>query len=823
MTEEQSPELRHAVRMGIVLALAICSLLGLLAFDALADSLPFEQVVVGDKVGQDVKGDFQFGTLRVSPETATSANRNFQQTYTYTSNHPDKLFYFFAFYMNDSLQEMRINTSSQFTLQQMKKGSTEYYFNKQGIQIEKDKSQAVTLNYTSKNDQGKFYAAIFANSLDDWTCVLSQSCEFFYAIDPTYISIANGSSTGNSDIGESSTFGLHVAQEANVTCGTATCRINDVIVALAKQGTPTDSVRMNATLGAGMPQPSSANLIENSSIIVIDAANITTTAVNYTANFSSTQFIVANGTPFFFIFERTGAVDASNYVQVAHSSSVPAGSRACQKDGTSSTWPNQTHVCSIQLYVSDVSASGAAANDTINFNYTFSNNVFETSTNEFVFNFSSVGENVSLHNLTLNFNNTPFALSLRASGGSGNASFQTYNFSYLRAPIVSTNGTAIPFNFTFNYTTTNNGSNFSNTTVADAQNTLWAFFPSILTTTSSLLETQLQNITVNYSFLGNTSSVSFVLNAQHNTTNRSLSLLHNGTTSETYQAGFLTSLVGSANVTVNVSAWLNLTFNGMTLTRNNTAYQEQIIYQALLENCTQGTTTTRALNVTIVDVNGTSINASSATLNITVWTSNDTLNRTHTLNFTSNSTPAACIYPTNATFNSTLTIQTINTGFEDLNVTASPTLSGTSQEYQINLTARTNVIVSGGGGGSALTPVTPFSPLSIAHALSFQDTKTCFTFSKAPKCSMIVSSNKPIKAVNTSFEIERGINVLNVITLIFHGNSHDFYQERAGNIIIDDTEKTITMQIYNFNTPPAFVGLAIILAIIALALAAKFK
>ena len=88
---------------------------------------------------------------------------------------------------------------------------------------------------------------------------------------------------------------------------------------------------------------------------------------------------------------------------------------------------------------------------------------------------------------------------------------------------------------------------------------------------------------------------------------------------------------------------------------------------------------------------------------------------------------------------------------------------------------------------------------------------------------MIVSSNKPIKAVNTSFEIERGINVLNVITLIFHGNSHDFYQERAGNIIIDDTEKTITMQIYNFNTPPAFVGLAIILAIIALALAAKFK
>ena len=315
--------------------------------------------------------------------------------------------------------------------------------------------------------------------------------------------------------------------------------------------------------------------------------------------------------------------------------------------------------------------------------------------------------------------------------------------------------------------------------------------------------------------LGNTSGVTFTFNAMHNTTNRSLTFLGNGTSAETYQTGFNTPFISGVNATINSSAWMNVTFGGMTLSRNNTVYQAQTVFRALLENCTQGNTTTRTLNITIQDLNGTVINATSSTVNLTVWTSNASANRTHVFTFAGNNTPQVCLYPTNATYNSTLEIQAVNAGFEDINITATPTLSSTSQNFTLNMTARTNTVIAGGGGGSSLESPNSFSSSLTTPVISLQTTKTCLAFSKAPKCSIVLSSNQAIRNINTSLEVERGVNVLNVATLSFFGNSKDFFQERVDSVLIDGVSKTVTLQVYNFNTTPVYIAVVFFFAVLA--------
>lgn len=443
--------------------------------------------------GLGVYESFNLARLSVFPEKAISSDKNFYQEITVKNEYSAPLYFFFDSHFNNELVMIKTVDGTTFNSDDAVKSDTEYgyatglvssidsvsgtswgytkwgdanhYLTLKGVLLQPSEEYVFPINYTTVDGEGKFNVSIWASVNDEWTDVLDTNKQtvFHYTLDPTYISLANG--TGSSlDVGSTSTFDFQVAQPFNVTCDTAMCEVLSVVVAMDRQGTPVDSVQLSLQGFIGKPD---GNTVSDS-IKTVLGMDIPTSISNITFNYS-TPVLIANGTDYVVFIERTGAVNGVNYTRVRHTGI--GGGRSIQKDGSSNDWPNQTGTGAIQLYIQN---NLGVPNYTITvYNTSWVTPVFESSLNNFTINLSwamnisNVTRDSVLVNLT--YNNTVYTPSVLTNGtDNGNNSWAVFNVSGVVAPLIFLNGTNISFNWTF-YSVSSNGTNQLNVSSTNSQ------------------------------------------------------------------------------------------------------------------------------------------------------------------------------------------------------------------------------------------------------------------------------------------------------------------------------------------------------------------
>lgn len=177
-------------------------------------------IVTGIKTGLDVKQDFTYASLKMSPETSYSINRQHSQILTVTNNYDKDLYFFVDAYFEKSLNNIQIQKLDYITkytkentycfenyecsylpvqeyqepvLSPLKNsvkywGNDKHYFNTGGVLIKEGKQQQFKINYYTPDDKGKWNIRVWAYVNDEWDSILDdkQTAIFDYVIDPLY-------------------------------------------------------------------------------------------------------------------------------------------------------------------------------------------------------------------------------------------------------------------------------------------------------------------------------------------------------------------------------------------------------------------------------------------------------------------------------------------------------------------------------------------------------------------------------------------------------------------------------------------------------------
>jgi len=194
------------------------------------------QVVTGEKVLGDIQQDFGKSFLRVVPETATSDDSNYQQNMIVKNKLNQTIYVFVDTYFSEELRDsgiylsvpevsevddyqetnchdvMEKNRIVDYTCDRKYLGTkkqTDYvqvilpnskerwnlknhYYTTSGIPLEYGETTNFSIRYTTNSAHGKWFARIWANTVDDWSCVITNTCIYDYTIDPLWTQGSSG-------------------------------------------------------------------------------------------------------------------------------------------------------------------------------------------------------------------------------------------------------------------------------------------------------------------------------------------------------------------------------------------------------------------------------------------------------------------------------------------------------------------------------------------------------------------------------------------------------------------------------------------------------
>jgi hypothetical protein len=349
-------------------------------------------------------------------------------------------------------------------------------------------------------------------------------------------------------------------------------------------------------------------------------------------------------------------------------------------------------------------------------NQTYNSSLFETRNYDYLINVS-FGANVSnITGMTLNALNYSFTASIQSNGTLTNQTWRVYNVSDVRPDLVLVNGTVFPFNWTFT-TRLDNGTNYSNVTSNINQNVLWAYYPINIFMEAQAIETRNTTWNNSYTLLGNSSDVSFVYMTNYTayTTSviNSTNVVQNGSTNQNVSFYFTVPFLNSTdnNKQYVMLPYLNVSFNGTTLTRNTSVSANQGVYKILITNCSNVSFTNETTyQIYVRDIVTDNLLSANTNFNFTLWLTENFgvsgLNRTYSFSFNSNSSPRLCIYPTS-------------------NVT--PLLSYSYSGYKEYSASLTGYLTSSGNDSVVLSNVSQTSTIYLTNASAVQEVTITIT------------------------------------------------------------------------------------------------
>lgn len=694
--------------------------------------------VKGEMVGSDVKHDFSYASLKVSPENAITESfleNRFTQTIDVKNTHNGDLYLFFDPYFDSNVKSMKVyeltktyvtvprlvqncnliveqngswqdcNLVENGTMQKENLklleidsdyklwGQANHYPTRKGIYVPIGETRQFRIKYETVNKEGKWNARIWANTNDDWTCILdeNQSCLYDYTIDPTF-SGGDPTATWQFNEGSGTTTASSTGSWGNGNLTGTPVWVGGIYQnALRYDGAnsytslPTMSFRgiTVGSLNVWIMNNQSSGV--NREILAFE-----TTAGSYTFRLGKQAthqcYYQISGT-----FDNCPAIQVwstrtewSMYTLVWNTTEMNLFINGSYFDGlnasltgtgTNYNWwvarsfGNGYYNGTIdELYVwNGTKLSASQSNELWNggsglfypftsitvesINFTWTTPAFETGNYNFVLNVtwnttSSNITNVSSANLT--YNNINYV----ADYHSGNANGSAWNVT-LRPDLTSTNNTARTFNWSYHLNENNGSVNRTNTTNNGQQNVIWAYYPINIAYSLNETESDTINWTINTTFYGsNTSGVSFVYVSQWNLLNLTGTFVANATnqtrTNYTTTAPMLGGTgVTPTNQTFNITGWLNLSFNGTSLSRDTTLnLRPQTINRMIITDCL---TTTNILGVQyyIRDaVTNNLIETATTSLNTIVYKVTPISDsRNWSMGFTSNSSPTVCRLP----------------------------------------------------------------------------------------------------------------------------------------------------------------------------------
>lgn len=133
----------------------------------------------------------------------------------------------------------------------------------------------------------------------------------------------------------------------------------------------------------------------------------------------------------------------------------------------------------------------------------------------------------------------------------------------------------------------------------------------------------------------------------------------------------------------------NITFTNGTILEANTSNQSQTILNLLAGNCTANVTANRVLNYSIKNVETSAAVSANSIFNFTLSYDNG-LSQNFLLNYTGNSNPAICVYPSWVVTNYTVTASLSATGYAPNTYIANGQVSNTTNNINIYLTNSTS-------------------------------------------------------------------------------------------------------------------------------------
>lgn len=633
-------------------------------------------------------------------------------------------------------------------------GEQKHYLSTTGFLVKAGETKDFQIRYKTNNDYGKWNARVWADTKDDYTCIEKENCVFDFVIDPFY-----SQSIGNSHYYY---FDRNVSDEIGGYQGTLNGAVFSRNSKLGNGSVWFDGVSDAVTLSSddnlcsqltfcawlkynsSMPDVNGFPIsLHNPSgaqdMGVFGAATIAQIQCRFVTSggekndYTSASNLSASGSN----YSHVCCVhdDANNYIRTyVNGSQTSATATGAVSQSTTncdggqfggyyssvnndyggyideiSFWNRTLNSSEIsEIYTNllryNWNYTGADENFTVTIqNVSYGSPVYETSNQSYFVNISFAQNVTGVDTFVLNIFSTNYSASLYDNGTCGeNCTWNRFNVSNIRVPLTTINGTNYPLNFTY-VARYSNGTNITNSTSNYSQYVNFAYLPLNIFIETPIIETWNTTWNVTYSNLGNITDVTFLYVTQWNVTNTTGVLYENNSAQRNVSFSYNAEMLNSTdnNKLITMIPYLNITFNGTTLTRNGSAggailSANQLVYKMVLTNCSGGTsisnTTTNQFYIRD-SILLTLINANSLfEYNIWLPSNNISLSRNYNFSFTSNSSPNICVYPTFASYNSTFNLIASLTGYVTNTLSATSILSNTSVNYTIYLTNSSSII-----------------------------------------------------------------------------------------------------------------------------------
>lgn len=623
-------------------------------------------------------------------------------------------------------------------------GNTKHTFTTTGTLIKNGETKQFYIKYHTSTENGKFDVRIWANNVNDWECILddNKNCKFSYDLDPTwtrgvtdliYYWMLNDDNltdvVNNKVLQRSGCINVTGILNSGQNCSGASGAglINSTLSIIVKSISIWTNMPANNGKYLYYGNPTSTGNIGINNVNAThnrftcrlgNGASYTGTNCSFSINTWHHIACVNNGSAVKLYIDSvicnttngaantqtdTGAAFMRHYNLVNYE---PAG--FIDEIGM---WNASLEDWEIQSLYNNGSALGYPfINTTDNYNFstnmTYASPVFETNNTNVAINFS-YGDNITnVYNVTLNgdyFDTPSQVLSLTSNGTCGvNCTWEYYSTS-IRPKLVASNPTLTYYNYTYN-TNLSNGTTWSNATANQTMNVYYSFVPQNVWIETQAIETHNTTWNATYNTTGaNFSDVTITYISQYNYTNTTGTHLNNGTNNVNASFSFRIPFLNDTdyNRQFNITPFINVTFNGTTVSRNGSAgasvlYGSQGVYKMLLTNCSNGSITVSTTHQYYIRniVSDALLNADSA-FNYSVWLPenyNDvTYVRNYNFSFLTNSSPRICIYPNSTTF----TYGNVNYS-ADINYTANLTgytsASGELTEFNLSNVSSTTTI-----------------------------------------------------------------------------------------------------------------------------------
>ncbi len=653
------------MRRSIILSLFLMVLLISTAATAFKTEL-----VAGTITGDKVYHDFGDAYIEINPEKARSRFGTYEQTVTVTNKGLTDLYYWIDPYYDQSMDNIEIFDISYRTLERplydvtcsnstQLNGSTNEYCTSELIGTEYEELRELTkvegaipkgwgkafhyvqtgstlvkaggshqwlVRYKPRKDTGKWNARVWADTVDDWECILDDrlDCEYSYVVDPTWW--RNPSTDGvqmywsfdDSNTTPPTTFDLHSTHD-----GTIHDTVTDGVAGVVDEAFDFDGIDGRVEDATGIITPDTLSFWFNPDADITtstlkgvvggdetsvqsiqlggswtnrfadEIVTLPTGAANTEYYWTSTGLDIEqfeSGVWYQMAFVWVSA--STNYRLYINGTDMGLGTKEASPAQVSYAALNigqglsvffDGQMDEIGLWNESLNSSEMASlynsgagfqydfNETvadpaiINYTLFFTDGVYETSISQFNITFEhDNGTTISTVNIT--HNNTLSNMLLLSS----NITHSDYGVN-ITMPLIELNDTSVPFNITYR-TLFSNGTNVTNTSSTSAHNITWAFYPTQIISASTVFETQIYNVTVNVTRRLNQTDLTLTNTLTWNHTNYTETVYTNDTTSSLFTHQVTVPLVDALSL-INMSTYFNVTWNG-------TMYNRTLIHNA---------------------------------------------------------------------------------------------------------------------------------------------------------------------------------------------------------------------------------------------------